>query len=77
MEVSVELLGPLGKELASRARKGETIVLSEPGEAPVALTPSPRPRGGLRGRGIDRGRLVVPADFDAPLPEDVLREFER
>ncbi len=27
--------------------------------------------------GTDRGRFVVPEDFDAPLPEEVLRTFER
>jgi len=27
--------------------------------------------------GIDRGRLVIPEDFDAPLDEDVLDTFER
>lgn len=26
--------------------------------------------------GQDRGRFTVPEDFDAPLPEDVLRSFE-
>jgi acyl-CoA dehydrogenase len=26
--------------------------------------------------GIDRGRFEVPEDFNAPLPEDVLRDFE-
>jgi hypothetical protein len=26
--------------------------------------------------GIDRGRLVVPDDFDEPLPEEILKAFE-
>lgn len=26
--------------------------------------------------GLDRGRFVVPDDFDAPLPDDVLQDFE-
>ena len=26
--------------------------------------------------GIDKGRFVVPDDFDAPLDEDLLRAFE-
>jgi hypothetical protein len=26
--------------------------------------------------GIDRYRLVVPEDFDAPLPDSVLKSFE-
>jgi uncharacterized protein (DUF433 family) len=31
---------------------------------------------GHRGFGMDRGRFEIPGDFDAPLPEDVLRDFE-
>jgi hypothetical protein len=27
--------------------------------------------------GIDAGRYQVPEDFDAPLPEDLLDDFER
>jgi hypothetical protein len=26
--------------------------------------------------GIDRGAFELPEDFDAPLPEEVLRDFE-
>ena len=31
----------------------------------------------IRHFGTDRGRYVVPDDFDAPLPEDLLTAFER
>jgi hypothetical protein len=27
--------------------------------------------------GIDEGRMVVPDDFNQPLPDDVLSDFER
>jgi hypothetical protein len=26
--------------------------------------------------GIDKGRLIVPDDFDEPLPEEILKAFE-
>lgn len=32
--------------------------------------------GGLRPSGLCEGEFQVPDDFDAPLPESVLREFE-
>lgn len=37
---------------------------------PVADRPGPRPIG------LFRGEFVVPDDFDAPLPDDVLQAFE-
>jgi len=30
----------------------------------------------LRPIGLAEGEFVVPDDFDAPLPEDILRDFE-
>jgi hypothetical protein len=38
MEINVEALGPVGHEIASRARNGEPIVLKENGEPPLTLT---------------------------------------
>lgn len=46
------------------------------GREPVArLVPvnPPRPRR----LGVDRGVFVVPDDFNAPLPDDVLQQFDR
>lgn len=54
---------------------GEEIVITRRGEEVARLVPSGKPPP--RRFGIDRGRLVVPNDFDAPLPEDVLSAFER
>jgi prevent-host-death family protein len=54
---------------------GEQVLITNRGEVVAALV---QPPGRAQRRlGIDRGRFVVPADFDAPLPEDVLAEFER
>lgn len=60
--------------LLRRAAAGEEIVIAR-GTTPVArLVPieAPRPRQ----FGIDRGLFVVPDDFDEPLPDDLLAEFE-
>ena len=36
----------------------------------------PVERTGRRRLGMDRGRFVIPDDFDAPLPDDLLDAFE-
>jgi len=47
------------------------------GGRPVAeLRPVPAARSGLRPFGLCAGAFTVSDDFDAPLPEEVLRGFE-
>jgi len=53
---------------------GEEIVITRRGEAVASLVPARRPPD--RRLGIDRYQLVVPDDFDTPLPESVLKTFE-
>jgi prevent-host-death family protein len=54
---------------------GEEVVITRRGEAVATLIPM---RGAIRRRfGIDRERLVVPDDFDAPLPPEILASFEK
>lgn len=53
---------------------GEEVVITRRGQPAarlVAIRTGPR-----RAFGIDRGRLVVPVDFDAPLDTEVLDAFE-
>lgn len=62
--------------LLDRVEAGEYFVVVRGGRPvaelrPVALAhPTPRPFG------LAAGAFVVPNDFDAPLPDDILREFE-
>lgn len=62
--------------LLDRVAAGEEIVIAKAGK-PVArlvgLTSDARPKRRL---GSLAGRAVVPPDFDAPLPDDVLDAFE-
>lgn len=60
--------------LLRRVAAGEEIVIARGGVPVARLVPVERARP--RRFGIDRGRLTVPEDFDRPLPEDVLRDFE-
>jgi prevent-host-death family protein len=54
--------------------EGEQVVITSRGKAVAVLGPPPDDR--IPRFGIDRGRFEVPDDFDAPLPDDLLDEFE-
>ncbi len=60
----------------SRVQAGETVVILRNNEAVAELIPVPPTKLGRRPIGLSEGKFVVPDDFDAPLPEDVLRDFE-
>lgn len=53
---------------------GEEVVITRRGEEVASLVPV---RGAsVRRLGIDRGKFVVPEDFDEPLPDELLAAFE-
>ena len=67
-----------------RVQAGETLLVLEANQPLIEIKPfrdfgedfvvgigEPRPFG------IGAGDFVVPDDFDAPLPEDILQDFER
>ena len=62
-------------KLIARVETGEEIVIARDG-APVARLVSVRQPVAKRVPGRDRGLFSVPEDFDAPLPEHILAEFE-
>jgi prevent-host-death family protein len=56
-------------------RSGEEVVIAKAGTpiaklVPIAKLAGPRKLGKLK------GKLKVPADFDAPLPDEVIAAFE-
>ncbi|HXD54430.1 MAG TPA: type II toxin-antitoxin system Phd/YefM family antitoxin [Solirubrobacteraceae bacterium] len=60
--------------LLQEVAAGEEILITSRGKTVAVLGPPPDDR--IPRFGIDRGRLTVPEDFDAPLPDDLLDEFE-
>lgn len=59
-----------------RVKAGDTVFLLDK-DTPIAeLRPLPAPLPTTRPYGRCAGHFVVPDDFDAPLPEDLLSEFE-
>jgi prevent-host-death family protein len=64
-------------ELVDRAERGEVVLLARYGKAVVKLVPVEHKRvDRSRFFGSLKGKMWVAEDFDAPLPEDVLRAFE-
>jgi len=62
-------------KLLHRVSAGEEIAITRRGEEIARLVPARR--ASSRRLGTDRGRWVVPDDFDDPLPDDVLASFEQ
>jgi prevent-host-death family protein len=62
-------------KLIARVEAGEEIVIARDGTPVARLVAMGQPIT-RRASGRDRGSFSVPEDFDAPLPEDILREFE-
>ncbi len=61
--------------LVERARSGEEIVIMKSGRPVARLVPMDAAPA-LRVPGRGKGAWRVAADFDAPLPEDLLDAFE-
>lgn len=62
-------------KLLMRVSAGEDIIISKAGK-PVARLVAWRDPVVKRQPGLDRGQFVVPEDFDASLPTEVLEDFE-
>jgi prevent-host-death family protein len=65
-------------KLVDQAAAGEEIIIAKAGKPVAKLTSlgPPKTDQSLRPLGLLAGKLVIPDDFDAPLPEDVLDSFE-
>ena len=61
--------------LLERVAAGEEIIISKANKPMAKLTPLSKPQMD-RVPGLDKGAVQIPDDFDAPLPEDVLAQFE-
>lgn len=61
-------------QLVERAEAGEEIVIARAGR-PVARLAPLASRKAARKLGLLDGRFRIPDDLNAPLPDEVLREF--
>lgn len=74
MTVSLKQAQTQLSRLVEQVARGEEVVIALAGK-PVARLVSVTEQK-PRQLGLDRGLFQVPDDFDAPLPEEVLRGFE-
>ncbi|MBO0350358.1 type II toxin-antitoxin system Phd/YefM family antitoxin [Phormidium pseudopriestleyi FRX01] len=75
VRVTIEEIQRDPLEYLRRVEEGETLVVVRSHEAIAEIRPIP-PRQQWRPYGLCAGQFVVPDDFDAPLPEDILNAFE-
>ncbi|HEX3554874.1 MAG TPA: type II toxin-antitoxin system prevent-host-death family antitoxin [Thermoanaerobaculia bacterium] len=62
--------------LLDRVEAGEHLVVVRRGRPVAELRPVPANQLNPRPFGLCAGAFTVPGDFDAPLPEEILRGFE-
>lgn len=74
MEINVHEAKTNFSRLLQRVAAGEEITIAKAG-VPVARLVPIEPKTGKRKLGIDRGKIWIADDFDAPLPDDVLASF--
>ena len=59
-----------------RAQAGEIFVVTKAGKPVAEIRPVATASQYLRPFGLAAGQFTVPDDFDAPLPDQIVREFE-
>jgi prevent-host-death family protein len=73
-EVSVHEAKTHLSRLLRRVESGEEVVIARAGKPVAKLVPASPPR--RREMGFDRGLIVIPDDFDAPLDEETFEPVE-
>lgn len=73
---NVELpeLPPDFAELLRRVLSGEEVIISQAG-TPIARVVPIVGQSSPRISGLDKGKVIIAPDFDAPLPENILNDF--
>ncbi len=62
-------------KLLARVKEGEEVIIAKAGKPIARLVPVVE-RPARRLPGSAKGKVTIAPDFDAPLPEAILREFE-
>jgi len=63
-------------EFLKRLESGETLMILKAGKPLAEIKPLISRSSKLRPFGLCDGEFTVPDDFDMPLPENIIREFE-
>ncbi len=75
MEVNIHEAKTHLSKLLQRVQEGEEVVIAKSGK-PIARLVRVLPKASARKIGSAAGDFVVPPDFDEPLPDSVLADFE-
>jgi prevent-host-death family protein len=75
MEVNIHEAKTHLSRLLQRVANGEEVTIARAGVPVARLVPVAPETKKNRPLGMDRGRVWVADDFDAPLPDDLLKEF--
>lgn len=75
MEVNIHEAKTHLSRLLQRVAAGEDVTIARSG-VPVARLVAVEPeKKKIRPLGMDRGRIWIADDFDAPLPDELLKQF--
>ena len=69
-------IGPELSQVLQHIKAGEILVLSQAGEDIAEIKLLTRTHPQLRPFGLCAGEFIVPDDFDEPLPENIINQFE-
>lgn len=73
-QLEIQDLGISMTDALEKVRRGEEVTIADHGKAIARLVPvEPEERV----FGAFKGRVVIADDFDAPLPPEVLADFEK
>ena len=76
IRISIDEMGRDLSGYLQRVEAGETLIILRAGKPVAEVKPTGPQSIGMRPFGLCAGEFTVPDDFDAPLPESVLSEFE-
>lgn len=75
MEVNIHEAKTHLSRLLQKVAAGEEVTIARAGVPVARLVRVPTEKKNIRPLGFDRGRVWVADDFDAPLPDDLLKAF--
>lgn len=75
MEVNIHEAKTHLSRLLQRVAAGEEVTIARAGKPVARLVAVEPEKRKLRPLGMDRGRVWIADDFDAPLPDDLLKAF--
>jgi prevent-host-death family protein len=76
-QFEIQDLGDSITDALEKVRRGEEVTIADHGHAIAKLVPIAQFELEERVFGAFKGRAVIADDFDAPLPPELLAEFEK